>query len=225
MSKTALWISGITLLISALGIVPAYVVFFDKADLIYEMRIEQIHLPRNLPGQLPDSLVIVTIENVGRRPSIELQGNLKVGGELIDYQVQGPNPAYGQVSSSRNNLQIAANCPRLAPGNYPIRISAWYRGASSEPDAGVSDSNGPGRRVNSIDAEKSKYKQLGSLILGLLAGSLGSFVAILGAVRMYKTKRSISEAARELQENVNVETGTAGVGDNQHAVNNSGEQG
>ncbi len=202
MNKTALWISGATLLISALGIVPAYVVFFDKADLVYEMRVERIPLPANLPGQLPDSLVIVTFQNLGHRPSVDLQGNLTVSGELIDYQVQGPNPAYGQVSNVRNKLQVSVNCPRLAPGDYPIRISAWYRGASLEPDAGVSDASGPGRRVNSIDAEKSKYKQLGSLILGILFGSLGSFVSILGVVRIYKAKKSISEAARKLQENV-----------------------
>src|SRR4029077_726064 len=110
-------------------------------------------LPKDLPGQLPDTLVIMTVQNVGHRPSTDLQGSITVGGDLIEYEVQGPNPAFGQVSHSRNGLRVQFNCPRLASGDYPIKILAWYKGASSGPDVGVSDARGAGRRVNSIAAE------------------------------------------------------------------------
>jgi hypothetical protein len=199
MSKTALWISAATLVVSILTLGPAYLVFFDKSDLVYETQIENIHLPKDLPGKLPDALVIVTVENVGRRPSVDLQGSITVSGDLVEYQVQGPNPAYGQVSHSRNNLQILFSCSRFAPGEYPIKISAWYRSANSDPDVGVSDSRGAARRVNSIGEEKGKYRQVATGILGLLVGLIGSFVAIWTTYRAYLVRRSISDAARQLK--------------------------
>jgi hypothetical protein len=204
MSKTALWIGVATLLVSILGITPAYLVFFDKPDLVFETQIEKIPLPKGLPGQLPDSLALVTIQNLGHQPSVDVQANLAIDGELIDYQVQGPNPAYAQISHSRSNLTIMVTCSRLAPGEYPIKISAWYKGANSGPDVGVSDTTGAGRKVNSISAEQSRYKQFGTGLLGLLFGSIGSLVAIGTLFRARALKKSISEAARQLQESENV---------------------
>ncbi len=198
-SRTALWISCGTLLTTILGIVPVYLVFYDKPDLVYETLIENIPLPKDLPGQLPDTLVIVTMQNVGHQPSTDLQGSITVGGNLIEYQVQGTNPAFGQVSHSRNGLQVQFNCPRLASGNYPIRILAWYKGASYGPDVGVSDAHGAGRRVNSIVAETAKYRGVGSGVIGLLIGLLGSFVAIGATYTTYATRKSIAAAAHELE--------------------------
>ena len=200
-SRTALWISGGTLAVALLGLVPGYLVFFDKPDLVYETLIENIPLPKDLPGQLPDTLVIVTVQNLGHRPSMDLEGSITVGGNLIEYQVQGPNPAFGQVSHLRNGLQVLFKCPRLASGNYPIKVLAWYNGASNGPDVGVSDAHGAGRRVNSIVAETSKYWGVGSGVAGLLIGLLGSFFAIGATYTAYATRKSISAAAREIAEN------------------------
>jgi hypothetical protein len=200
-SRTALWISCGTLVVTLLGIVPGYLVFFDKPDLVYETLIENIPLPKDLPGQLPDTLVILTVQNVGRRPSVDLQGSVTVGGDLIEYQVQGPNPAFGQVSHSRNGPQVLFNCSRLAPGDYPIKILAWYRGASSGPDVGVSDARGAGRKVSSIGAETAKYRGVGSGVIGLLIGLLGSFAAIGAIYDTYSTRKRISAAALEIMIN------------------------
>jgi len=201
MKKTGLWISVGTLLVAILALGPAYLVFYDKPDLVYETHVENIPLPKDLPGQLPDTLAIITVENVGHQPSIDLQGNVSVGGDLIEYQVQGPNPAYGHVSHSRNNGQIIFSCSRLASGEYPITISAWYRGANLELDVGVSDSHGAGRRVNSIGLEKAKYKEAGTGFLGLLVGLFGSFVAIWAMYDSRRMRKRIVEAARQIQQN------------------------
>lgn len=212
-SKAALWLSGGTLVVALLGLVPGYLVFFDKSDLVYETLVENIPLPKDLPGQLPDSLAIVTVQNVGRRPSTDLQGSMTVGGDLIEYQVQGPNPAFGQVSHSRNGSQILFSCPRLASGDYPIKVSAWYKGAGSSPDVGVSDARGAARGVKSIGAETAKYWGLGSGVAGLLVGLLGSFAVIGNTYRTYEIRKSISAAAREIAatpERVNLAAGEAG---------------
>jgi hypothetical protein len=199
-SRVGVWISVATLVALLLGLAPAYLIFFDKPDLVYETQIVNIPLPRDLLGQLPDTLAIVTVQNIGRKPSTDLKGSLTVGGELVEYQVKGPNAAYGQVSHSQSGSQILFECSRLASGEYPIRISAWYRGANADPDIGVSDVRGAARKVNSIAAANTRYRVAGSGVLGLFVGLLGSFVASWAAYRTYATRKSISNAARRIEE-------------------------
>lgn len=198
-TKTGVWISIGMLVVALLGIVPAYLVFFDKPDLVYEMQVVNIPLPKDLPGQLPDALVILTVQNIGRRPSTDLQGSLAVGGDLIKYEVQGPNPAYGQVSHSQHATQVLFSCTRLAPGEYPIRVSAWYRGAGSALDVGVSDSQAAARKVASIAAESTKFKSRAGTILSFLAGLV---VPILIGSGIFRTKRVRSEVSRTLLDTV-----------------------
>jgi hypothetical protein len=199
--KAGIWISVGTLLVSLLGVLPAYLIFFDKPDLVYETQIVNIPLPKDLPGQLPDTLAIVTVQNIGRRPSVDVRGSVTVGGALLEYLVQGPNAAYGRVSSSRSDSQILFSSDRLASGEYPIRVSAWFKGANSDPDVGVSDARGAARKVNSIAAEHGKYKEAGSGFLGLLVGLLGSFTVIFTFYQTSSIRKSISEAARRISEN------------------------
>ncbi len=199
--KAGIWISVGTLLVSLLAVLPAYLVFFDKSDLVYETQIVNIPLPKDLPGQLPDTLAIVTVQNIGRRPSVDVRGSVTVGGELVEYLVQGPNAAYGRVSSSRSDSQILFSSDRLASGEYPIKVSAWFKGASSDPDVGVSDARGAARRVSSIAAESGKYKAAGSGVLGLLVGLLGSFTVIFTVYQTYSIRKRISDAARQISAN------------------------
>ena len=201
MTKTGIWISVGTLVVSLFAALPAYLIFFDKPDLVYETQIVNIPLPKDLPGQLPDTLAIVTVQNIGRRPSVDVRGSVTVGGELVEYLVQGPNAAYGRVSHSRTDSQIIFSSDRLASGEYPIKVSAWFKGASADPDVGVSDLRGAARKVNSIAAENGKYKVAGSGALGLLVGLMGSFVASWFAYRTHVIKKSISEEARRIREN------------------------
>ncbi|HUJ29946.1 MAG TPA: hypothetical protein VLY23_01600 [Candidatus Acidoferrum sp.] len=197
-SKVGTWVSLGTLVVSLLAGVPAYVIFFDKPDLVYEVEMENIPLPKDLAGQLPDTLAIVTVQNIGRRPSVDVEGSVSVGGELIEYQVQGPNPAYGRVLQTRAASLISITCSRLAAGQYPVRISAWYRAAGSIPDVGFSDARGAARRVSSIAGESAKYREAGTGVLGLLVGLLGSFAAALASFLAYRARQSISSAARGL---------------------------
>jgi hypothetical protein len=196
--RIALWLSGGLFLVTLLGIIPAYLVLFDKAELVYEARIVDIPLPKDLPGQLPDRVVFVEVENIGRRPSIDLEGTVGVNGDLIEYEVKGPNPAYGEISQSRTGTQVSFACKRLASGSFPIKITAWYRAASSDPDIGVSDSLGAARRVVSIAAEKDKFKIAGTGLLGFLAGLFGSVLALIASYREWKTRKSISDAVKEI---------------------------
>jgi hypothetical protein len=199
--KAGIWISVCTLLVSLLGVLPAYLIFFDKPDLVYETQIVNIPLPKDLPGQLPDTLAIVTVQNIGRRPSIDVRGSVTVGGELVEYLIDSPNAAYGRVTHSRSDSQILFSSDRLASGEYPIRVSAWFKGASSDPDVGVSDARGAARKVNSIAAENGKYKEAGSGILGLLVGLFGSFTVIFTIYQTYRIRKSISDAARQISAN------------------------
>ena len=197
-SKIGIGISIGTLVVTLLAAVPAYIVFFDKADLVYETQIENIPLPKDLTGELPDTLAIVTVENIGQQPSTDLQGNVTIPGKLVEYQVQGPNPAYGEVSKSLEGQQIVFRCARLVPGDYVIRLSAWYRGAATGPDVGVSDAHGAAREVGSIEAEKGKYRPVGAGFLGVLVGLAGTFVSAAGALKWFEVKVSIARAAGQI---------------------------
>lgn len=197
LGKAALWVSVGTLVVSILAVVPGYLIFFDKPELAYQTLVEKIPLPQDLAGRLPDTLAIVIVQNLGRQPSLDVEGNVTVPGQLIESQVQGPNPAYGQVSTSRNGSQVSFNCPRLAPGDYQIKLSIWYRGEES-PDIGVADSRGAAREVSSIAAQTARSSGPVATVFALAVGLLGSFVAVGSEFFAGRLRKSISRAAREV---------------------------
>src|SRR6185437_8042684 len=131
--KTIVWISLASVVVALLSIIPAYAVFWDKPNLIYETDLVSIPLPSSLTGNLPNYLALVTVENIGHRPSTELQGDVTVDGQVLQYDVKGPDPAYAQVSSAPTPSGVKFSCPRLAPGEYPIKVSVWYRGSAEDP--------------------------------------------------------------------------------------------
>ncbi len=194
--KTGTWIAVISAFAAILGLIPGYYIFWDKPDLVFEEQLVTIPLPESMGSNLPNVLVLLKIQNTGHRPSENIQGNFNFAGDLLHYEVRGPNPAYGRVSDSQAGSQINITCSRLAPGEFPVLISAWVKGKFKNPDSGLTDSLGAARKVRSIEEEEHKFRSytffLGGIISGiamaiLLASAvrttIESFLEILSATR------------------------------------------
>jgi hypothetical protein len=167
--------------LAALALVPSYYIFWAKPDLVYEQQLVNIPLPENLGKNLPNVLVLLKLQNTGHRPSESIQGNISVRGQLLYFEVHGPNPAYGKVEFTGNDSQIELKCSRLAPGEYPIKISAWVKGRFEEPDAAFADSLGAVRKVRSVDEEEHKLRTIALLpVVGV--GSLVAVFALSAAI-------------------------------------------
>lgn len=192
--KSIVWISLASVVIALLGIIPAYNIFWNKPDVIYETDLVNIPLPSNLTGNLPNYLALVTVENIGHRPSTELQGDVTVDGQVLQYDVKGPDPAYAQVTSAPTPSGVKFSCPRLAPGEYPIKISVWYRGSGEDPTVGVADSLGPGNKVKSIPGERAKLKSMAVSIGSVLAATL----AILAQLFLSWRRLTLPTEEREI---------------------------
>lgn len=196
--KSIVWISFPSVVIALLGIIPAYNIFWDKPNVIYETDLVNIPLPSSLTGNLPNYLALVTVENIGHRPSTELQGDITVDGQVLQYEVKGPDPAYAQVSSAPTPSGVKFSCPRLAPGEYPIKVSVWYRGSGEGPTVGVADSLGPGNKVKSIPGERAKLKSMAVSIGSILAATLAilaQFLLLRGRLTLRTEEREILELA------------------------------
>ena len=183
-SKT-LWVSAAILVAAIVGLVPAYFIFWDRPDLVYEVQLVNIPLPESLGSNLPNVLVLLKLQNTGHRPSENIQGNITLNGKILYFEMHGPNPAFGQAEGTLSgNSRIDLKCSRLTQGEYPIFLSAWAKGTFAEPDAAFADSSGAARKVKSTEAETRRLRSYAYLSAGILIGLLGCAFAVLTFLRV-----------------------------------------
>ncbi len=174
------WIALIAAIVAALGAVPAYFVFWDRPDLDYQVSVVSVPVPETLPGRLPNYLALVTVQNIGRRPSEHVEGNIAGSGELLYFEIGQPNPAYGQVEHRMEGQRLFFSSPRLAPGEYPVKFSIWYKGNNAPPEIAIADERGAARGVVSIAAEKGGLRKTATFLLGIITGIVtGGLVSII----------------------------------------------
>ena len=181
--KSVVWNAAAALLASILVLGFSYFVFFDKPDLVYET--DQFDIP--FERGLKPRLVRVKVQNVGHRPSKEFQGAITVWGNILDYEVEAPNPPYDNISYSKVTKpgglrsQIVMSCPKLDPAEYPINISVVYSGFAGDEDVSFSDAIGTARPVESVTAERDKRSSFfnSAFTLTLLFLALAAVVRII----------------------------------------------
>ncbi len=181
--KSVVWNAAAALLASILVLGFSYFVFFDKPDLVYET--DQFDIP--FERGLKPRLVRVKVQNVGHRPSKEFQGAITVWGNILDYEVEAPNPPYDNISYSKVTKpgglrsQIVMSCPKLDPAEYPINISVVYSGFAGDEDVSFSDAIGEARAVESVTAERDKRSSFfnSAFTLTLLFLALAAVVRII----------------------------------------------
>jgi len=105
------WVAVGALVVGLLGIIPAYLIFWNKPKLVYDQRLVEILLPGSIRKKLellreqptvPDKLLLVRIQNIGRKPSEQVEVWVNPPGTISEYEVHGPNPAYGEVRHSKD---------------------------------------------------------------------------------------------------------------------------
>lgn len=188
--RTVLWIAVGAIGAALLGLVLSYVVFFNRADVVYEA--EQLGIPVKLQPDI--RLLRVAVQNVGHHGSQQFRGVVTVWGSIHGYDVQAPNPPCGDATHSKVTKpgglrsQIVVNCSSLDARGNPIKIVIAYSGFVGEEDLSLADVNGAARHVPSVAAEKSERSGFfGSavsvtlLLIGLIAVLVILVFAVSGA--------------------------------------------
>jgi len=165
------WVAIGTLAVGFVSAVPAYIFIWNTPKLVYEQRLVEILLPdkvkkrfdavlteKGAPPPFPDKLLLITIQNIGRRPSEQVEAWIEPPGQLVAYDLQEPNPAYGHIEISEHGSRLQVFCARLIQGEHLVRLSIWFRQDSErELNVGISDQAGPAKLVDSIAAEKKTW--------------------------------------------------------------------
>lgn len=200
------WVAVGTLVTLALGLIPGYFILWKQPNLIYEVTTIDIPIPSDLRQEVcPNKLLRVVVRNIGRKPSQSVRGHISVPGKILYREIAGPGPAYGDVKtmdSTDESLQFVSSS--LSQGQHPIRFSIWYdspwagSARSAEEvfiklppplDVGVSDSEGPAKKVSSIEAETRRWR---GLLLGMLTGLLAGFALWNTIYMARRTRRSLN---------------------------------
>ncbi|HET8923938.1 MAG TPA: hypothetical protein VFN26_13195 [Candidatus Acidoferrum sp.] len=180
------WLTAAALVVGLVALIPAYFIFWDRPDLVYEVQLVNIPLPESLGSNLPNVLILLKIQNTGHRPSENIQGNITLNGKVLYYEVKGPNTAFGPVEATMSkDSRIDLKCSRLAQGEYPINVSAWVKGNLVEPDAAFADSSGAAQKVKSTEAETRKVRSYWYASLGAVGGFLSFSLGALVVLRLF----------------------------------------
>lgn len=189
-SNARSWVGVAGLAAVIIGAIPAYFVFWNKANLVYEQHLVDVFLPEQLKSisqelqtvSLPDKLLLVAIQNIGHKPSELVEAVIEPSGEITHYEVDKPNLAYGKVDVSREGAHVRLSCPRLVQGEHAIRVSVWFKHDSKKKlNIGIVDKSGPATKVHAIDAKKELW--LSSM--KTVSSTLGIVLAIVWAQWYY----------------------------------------
>ncbi len=133
-----------TLVLAALGLIPAYFVFWHKPDTVFDERAVEIPLSEEMrerfdealthapwqkaventpqeypvtafPRTLPDKLLYVNIRDVGHVPSSRIRVEIIVPGTIQDKEIKDAGPAFGRIGQHTiSDREISFECQHLS---------------------------------------------------------------------------------------------------------------
>jgi hypothetical protein len=150
----------LTLAAAVLALVPAYFIFWQKPDTVFDRRAVEIPLsdeirrrfeealsPQriveksakkysvteiDLPRKLPDKLLYVNIRDVGDVPSSGIKVEIVVPGTIQDKEIKDAGPAFGHINKQTSSDSEISSSANISP--IKSRLESGFRSGTHKKD-------------------------------------------------------------------------------------------